>query len=123
MVDVNSLFAWSGAGCSGAGDCVINSLSADTAVTATFNYVQPARINSTYYDSLQEAYADANEGAVIEARAFTFTGPLELNSPIDVTLKGGYDLNYTPGSTDYSVVTSKLAIKSGSVKVQRIVVR
>ena len=119
--DKDSIFAgWSG-DCSGSGDCTIT-LNNDSYVTATFSYIEPARINGTYFPSLQEAYAGAFAGVgnVILARAFSFTGPLVCDKDISVSLKGGYDLTYST-NTDYSVVNGGLIISNGSVAVEGIV--
>jgi len=97
----------------------------NSSVTATFNYVLPARIvgtnNTNEYPSLKDAYAGATDGNVILARAFTFTGPLDFNNTIGVKLKGGYDLNYSSNS-DFSVVKGKVTISKGKVIAERIIV-
>ena len=124
--DSNSLFAgWSG-GCSGSANCTV-AVNNDGNVTATFTYVEPARINGSYFHSLQEAYAAASADAIIEARAFSFTGPLNCDrvfdgKGIDVSLKGGYDLTYS-SNTDYSVVDGVFTIRFGKIAVENIIVR
>ena len=118
-------------------DCIVSEnngctimVNNDISVTATFDYIEPAMIESfdklhrTYYPTLLDAYSGAIAGAgnVIQARTFTFTGPLVFDQNIGVTLKGGYDLNYS-SNQDYSVLNGGLIIRNDTVIVEKVVVR
>ena len=121
--DSNSLFdTWSGA-CTG-GTCSVT-MSADRAVTATFSYVKPARIDGAppqYFSSLQAAYNAALTGQTIKAREFTFVESLNLNQVKNVTIKGGYNQSYAaqPG---YSFLQGVMTVGKGSVVTDRLTVK
>lgn len=113
------------AGCSDAGDCVVT-MSADISATARFDYVKPATIAGTslYFDTLQKAYDSAvsGSGTTVLARAFTFMESPVFNGSTPITLSGGCDLTYSPGS-DYSVVNGKVTVGTGAVVVSNIIIR
>jgi hypothetical protein len=58
----------------------------------------------------------------ILAREFTFTGNLNLNKTKNVTIKGGFDSDYStrPG---YSLLKGVVTIGKGSVVTDRLTVK
>lgn len=124
--DVNSVFAgWSGA-CSGSSNpCSITVNSAlNTTATFNLNVADNARIGSTSYGTLANAYAAAVDLNEIKARAITFDegGVLTFGSNIRIKLLGGYDSGFaTPGG--YTTIDSQFVIGRGTVTVDRIVIR
>jgi hypothetical protein len=90
-------------------------------VTATFNFVKPAKVGTTLYDTLTAAYSDSTAGTVL-AREYIFTGDLTLGATKSVTITGGYNATYTarPG---YSTIKGKLTIGKGSLVADRVEIR
>lgn len=117
---------WTGGGCSGSGNCVISSLSAATDIQAEFARLQPVRIAGTspvYYDTLQGAYNAASAGAVIQTLTTTSTplGALIMNGGKAVTLKGGYNGDYSSNS-GYTTSVGTLTVVNGTLTVENVVV-
>jgi len=71
---------------------------------------------------LQAAYNAAESGNVIQSRAVTFIEDLLFNRPVEITLKGGYDVNYLSAS-GASTVQGKVVIQSGSLIADGIQIR
>lgn len=118
---VDSVFAgWSGA-CGGTGNCSVT-MDSDKSVTATFNTAPIVKIGGASYANLQGAYNGAFAGDVIQARAVDFTENLTFNRNVAVTLKGGYDSNYTANS-GYTVLHGILAVSDGTVAVENLTIR
>jgi YD repeat-containing protein len=71
-----------------------------------------------YYQSLQAAYDDAQDGAIIQTSAITLAGSLNAGRPINVTIEGGYDCGYTAkvGSTVLSN-PGDIDVTAGSVAI------
>lgn len=113
---------WSGDCTNGSGNC---SLSIDGAksVTATFNTPPNARIGTTVYASLGEAYAKAGSGVVIEAQAIEFIENLILGRAVSVTLKGGHDPAFAITAGAYTSVSGSLVIKDGRLVADHIKVK
>ena len=79
------------------------SVVANHTISAIFQtYVSPYRIGATQYTTLQEAYNAASDGAIIKAKAKTYTENLTVNRNIAVSIEGGYD----PGFTSSTGMTS-----------------
>jgi YVTN family beta-propeller protein len=100
-------------------------VTADCTVISKFkSTLLPVRIGSAYYQTLQEAYAAAAIGAVIQATATNpFTGGLTLNrTDIAVTLQGGYDDTFTT-QTGSTIIAGGLSLGSGSLVADRLTVR
>ncbi|BBA70354.1 hypothetical protein [Geobacter sulfurreducens] len=116
--------AWTGS-CTGTGNCVISSLAAGATVGAEFAKYQAIRIAGTtsYFDTVQDAYNTATTGAVLEAMATTSTslGPLTMNTAKTITLKGGYNGDYTP-STTLTTAVGTITVVAGTLIAQNIVV-
>lgn len=124
---IDSYFkGWTGGGCSGSGNCTISSLSAETDVQAEFARLQPVRIAGTtpvYYDTLQGAYNAASAGAVIQTLTTTSTplGTLTMNGGKSVTLKGGYNGNYS-SNAGYTTSVGTITVVNGTLIVENVVV-
>ncbi|WP_250546332.1 hypothetical protein [Geobacter sulfurreducens] len=116
--------AWTGS-CTGTGNCVISSLTAGATVGAEFAKYQAIRIAGTtsYFDTVQDAYNTATTGAVLEAMATTSTslGALTMNTNKTITLKGGYNGDYTP-STTLTTTVGTITVAAGTLIAQNIVV-
>ena len=122
--DSDSLFAGWGGECAGSGGCAFT-ISADSSVTATFDYVQPARTSTTsYFDTLSAAYAalPVSTGGTIQARQFTFVENPNLNRSIPVILLGGFNPAYTDNS-GYTTIQGTLTVTLGSLTADRVVIR
>ncbi len=83
----------------------------------------PARIGTTYFQTLANACTAAFNGAVIEAQGTTFTGELMLDQGFDFAINGGYDSPYSPLPTGMTSLQGKLTVAKGSLKVNRLAVR
>lgn len=124
--DANSLFgSWSGGGCGGAGNCSVP-MTADTTVTAQFDYVQPVRVPLaalvTDYSSLTLGYGAVPDGGSILARSFIFSEDLQLNENKRVILWGGYDTGFA-STTGVSVLNGRLTVVNGSLVVAGLVIK
>jgi hypothetical protein len=122
--DSDSLFAGWNSICSGSGSCGIT-IHDDTGVTATFNYVQPARTSPTsYFDTLSAAYAALPDstGGTIQARQFTFVENPDLNRSIPIILTGGFNPAYT-SNTGYTTIHGELTVSLGSLTANRVIIR
>ncbi|HBA72555.1 MAG TPA: hypothetical protein DCZ63_10370 [Geobacter sp.] len=94
-------------------------------MTATFDYVQPARTSTTsYFDTLSAAYAalPVSTGGTIQARQFTFVENPNLNRSIPVILLGGFNPAYTDNS-GYTTIQGTLTVTLGSLTADRVVIR
>jgi hypothetical protein len=95
-------------------------MDSDDTVTANFQECpSPVRIAGEpgYYASLQAAYNVASDGAIIQSRAFLFTGDLNANRAISVTLEGGYDCTYT-GISGISTFNGVMSVSDGVVTIE-----
>lgn len=116
--DQYSLFkGWST--CTGLADCVFT-LGADTTVTATFD-LAATQLSGTFYQSVQDAYNNAQTGDAIYAWDVTFNGGLICDQSRDVMIEGGYDKIYGSiiGTTR---LTNPLIISAGSVRVNNLAI-
>jgi hypothetical protein len=122
--DANSTLAtWSLAGCGANQNCQVV-MNGDQNVTATFPYVYQAKVNSSgsRYDTLTQAYAGAAATDAILARDVTFTENLNLNGGKAIVMDGGMSTSYTP-LTDWTALQGILTIQSGSLAVDRLVIK
>lgn len=127
--DGNSRFGGWGGDCATCGtglSCPVN-FDADKTCTATFTFVKPARIAGSTplreFDSIQAAYDDplTVSGDVIQVREYPFPGNLNLGRQINVTIKGGYDIDYLT-RTGYSLLRGIMTVGKGSVITDRLTV-
>jgi hypothetical protein len=123
---VNSVFAgWSDA-CSGSSSPCSVTVNSALNTTATFNLnsADNARIGSTSYGTLANAYAAAVTGNEIKAQAVVFDegGVLTFGRDVIIKLLGGYDSGFaTPGG--YTTIDSQLVIGRGTVTLDRVIIK
>jgi len=121
-----SLFSgWSGT-CNGSGDCSLT-MDDDKSVTATFekNTAQQVRLNDTYYSTIMGgsgAYQAAVSGNPILIWGTDFSEDFTFNLNKAVTLTGGYDSDYMNNS-GYTTLIGPVTIQSGSLAVEKLVIR
>jgi hypothetical protein len=119
--DSNSLFGgWSSACTTNIinNNCTVTMTSAKT-VTATFTTVPPAKMNGTYYPTLQAAYDVAPNGAVILMKDGVFAGTLTAGRNISVTIKGGYNSSYNPINSE-TTIKGPILLRAGTVRMEKI---
>lgn len=82
--------------------------------------VRLARINPVYYGTLGEAFSNASDGDMIEARGQDFDVTAELSREVSLTFSGGYDAGFTdnPGSTSFRSLT----ITAGGLVVENLAI-
>jgi PKD repeat protein len=110
------------------------SLTANGATTTKTNYITLTEACSpTYfrcngsscsYPDLQTAYKGINIGDVLglQAIAYSASGGLTLDILKTVTLKGGYDCEFT-SNTGYTTISDKLTIKSGTNILENLIIK
>jgi hypothetical protein len=121
--DSNSTYAvWSHPGCVTGQECLVV-MDGIKNVTATFPYAYMAKVNSTThrFDSLTDALADAGTTDTILARDVIFSGDLTINKII--TLIGGHSPWYLPQNAWTTLSGGKLTIQSGSLTVDKLLIR
>lgn len=123
--DINSIFAgWAGPCTNTSGNCTVT-MDADNSATATFNFIQPVRIaglQESYFDDIVAAYAALTSNETLQAREYKISGNLLLNKGHALILKGGYDLSYS-SNPGYTTILGTLTINSGSLKVERLIIK
>lgn len=120
----SSVFAgWSGDCTNTSGNCVLT-MTTDKNVKATFQLTPPVCINypSSCYQTLQDAYDNAADGAVIRLKTGTLTGTLLAARSIKVTVEGGYDAGYATimGET---AIDGSVKVRSGKVNMRKVLVK
>jgi hypothetical protein len=87
---------------------------------------RPTHIDGTsfYYYEIRSAYIVATGGQTIKMQTFKFSDALNFNENKAVTLKGGYDCDYTDNAGSYSTVYGYLNIggSSGTITIENILV-
>jgi hypothetical protein len=126
--DSTALFSnWSPAYCPGTGDCKIT-LDANTSVTGTFVTMPPVMVETsgfptTYHSTIQDAFANAHADSVIRLQALTFPeSNLSFSRPFSISILGGYNAGFL-NQADYSYLQGVLTIISGSITIDRLVVK
>jgi hypothetical protein len=114
---------WSGGGCSGTGDCTFT-LDNDITVNATFSAFPIARIdgNPTYYFTFGDAYTNASTGSIVRLRNVSFTDDLNLDRPVDITLKGGYESDFASQNGYTSLQGVLTVMGAGSVILHNMII-
>jgi hypothetical protein len=84
----------------------------------------PVRINNIApgYSTIPAAYAAASTGQTINMRETTFSGPLSLSDNFIITLKGGYNCDFT-SNDGYSTIAGKMTISDGAVKITNVIIK
>jgi len=117
-----SLFTSWGGTCSGAGNCQVT-MTGDNNLIASFTQSSLVKLASTvpaYFGTLQSACINAPAGATLFAQAVTFVENVTVDGSIN--LKGGFDAGFAPTSSP-TVLSGALAIRSGRLTVDRLVIR
>ena len=117
-----STFGMWGNSCSGTGGCSVSMTESKT-VTATFNLAPKAMIGSTGYSSFSEAYATAAVDST--TTIMLLEDILPVNTVINKSLKllGGYLATFVRSASGYTTLQAPLTIGSGSLAVDRIVIK
>jgi len=80
----------------------------------------PVRVNGVnYYSTLQGAYDAASGGSIIEMKAASLAGDLNLNLNKTLTLTGGYDCSYS-SVTGITTIIGNVSITSGKVTIENM---
>ncbi len=116
--------AWGGS-CSSCNDlaCMIT-LDSDKNCICTFTTVPPVRTGETSSGSsttIQDAFDNAPDGAIIHSRAVFFHEELLTSRPVSLTLQGGYDTAFS-ANPGYSILYGGLVIGYGSLLVDRLII-
>ena len=122
--DISSIFTgWSGACTNTSGNCVLT-MTEDKNVKATFQLTPPVCTNypASCYQTLQDAYDNATDGAVIRLKTGALTGTLLATRPIAVTLEGGYDAGYTAIAGE-TIFDGYVKVRSGKVSMRKVFVK
>ncbi len=93
-----------------------NTKTKNSYITASACANQPVMIAGAtprYYSSIQAAYNAAVNGDVIEIQAAVLTGDVNINRNISVTLRGGYDCNFS-AYVQNTVINGVLILDGGS---------
>lgn len=116
--EIYSLFGgWSGAGCTGTGDCVFV-VTAPITVTASFDYDVAHQVQATtaagttFHSSIAAAYGVAEGGSTIALWETTYPESLVLGQPVTVTLIGGYDHAYSTRKGN-AAIHGSLTVRKG----------
>jgi hypothetical protein len=75
-----------------------------------------------YYAFVQDAYVACSNGYVIDILALDIYENLYFDLPLSVTLRGGYDINWTDNAL-YTTINGTLTISSGTIVVENIVIQ
>jgi len=78
--------------------------------------------NPKYYGLLQPAYNDATGGAVIQAKGVSIADNLIINQAKTVTIKGGFDPDFT-SQGGCTVLQGSLTISQGSLVIDHFAIR
>jgi hypothetical protein len=116
-----SIFEKWGGVCTGAGTCSIT-FNQDRSARATFNYLPYVLSDSVLYGTIMSAYAAASDNDEIRLQAINFPETFDLNRPISIILEGGYDSGFLT-ATGYTSLVGPVTISSGSVTLDRIIVK
>lgn len=117
--DQYSIFgSWSNGPCSGTGDCLL-ALNGATSATADFDrdishQISIDGVAPAYYSTIQAAYDAAADGSIIKLWGITYNESLDCNRSVEVTLRGGYDGNYS-AITGETMIAGSITVTDGSV--------
>jgi uncharacterized protein (DUF2141 family) len=113
---------WSGA-CIGTGNTCSFTMDADKTLTATFLAQQYLKIGANYYSTVVEALAAAASGNEVLFRSMDFIENITFSRDnVTLTLKGGYDTNFSTVRSGTSSLHS-LIINKGTLKLDAIRIR
>lgn len=119
---------WSGA-CTGTGTCSFT-LSSNTVANANFSYdsAQNALVafpngTSMGYFSLQSAYNAALTDSILKLRAATFIETVIFNQSKSVTIKGGFNNDFSSNAAGQSIINGTVTIFNGTLIFDNITIR
>lgn len=112
---------WEGA-CAGTGECNVT-MDSDISVTVTFSTSTKAKIGATGYGSVNEAYTAAGEGEQIKVLQTSLQEDLVLDRPVNVTISGGYDANFSVQTGIPTEIKGTVVIGQGSLTVEDLVIK
>jgi hypothetical protein len=86
--------------------------------------VRILRIPPIYHSAIQNAYDDSalSDSDVIQCQALVFNENLQCDMNMSVTLKGGYDPDFT-NNLNYTTINGSLTITNGTVIVENIIIQ
>jgi hypothetical protein len=96
-------------------------MSAARNVTATFNRMT-VKSGTTPYITLTAALSNAADGATLQLAENIVPESINYSGSGDLTIAGGYDVNWNRQSGTYSVVGAVI-INSGSLTIDRIIIQ
>jgi PKD repeat protein len=76
----------------------------------------PLKIGDECYETLQQAYDNAIDGAIIQSRDVTLTGGLNANRDISVSLEGGYNSEFT-GKSGKTILNGFITLSDGTLMI------
>jgi hypothetical protein len=89
---------------------------------ADFILLGPVRIRDSYFQAIGNASALSSSGDVIEAHATDLKENVTLNKGTDVSIKGGYNGDYSE-QIGMTTVQGSLVVGKGSVTLDRLILR
>lgn len=90
--------------------------------SGTLTIAPTAVIGTTSYTSLQAAYTDAADGALIQSLEGTLTETVTAAENIAVKMKGGYNSAYDTNS-GFTTIQGQVLLRAGTLRVERIKVK
>jgi hypothetical protein len=126
LADSRSIVAWSGDCASTGGTSEVATCTAATTtggakgITALFS-LKPVRIAETmaYFTTVQGACDAATNNQNIQIQTGTYNEDLNLTNTNAVLLKGGYNPDFSPGSS-WSAIDGTLTISGGPVTIDHL---
>jgi len=114
--------SWTGCDTPAGKTCTMT-VDADKSVTAVYDScMYPARgagAGTDYYYTIQDAYDEAGSGETVQVRYTSFSGDLSIDINKSVTIKGGYNCDYT-GVAGRTTINGDVAVTDGTVTIEDI---
>ena len=81
----------------------------------------PVKVNTNYFNTVQDAYDSAAGGDTIQAQETSFIENVLFDHNINILLRGGYNCPYdaNPG---YTTIDGSLTITNGTVAVENLII-
>lgn len=98
---------------------------AGASITFTGTYYScnlPAKVNSTYYNTIQDAYDHAATGDTIQLQEYLFIENVLLGKNIRTILQGGYNCPYDT-NTGYTTIDGSVTITNGTVTIDKVIIK
>jgi hypothetical protein len=99
-------------------------MTSNKTAVATFTLAPKTKLDlpaTTGYDTLPLAYGSAT--STIFALDGLFTGGWTLDLGKNITLKGGYLADFGPVRNGFTILSGKLTVKNGSLRVEGLKIR